>query len=83
MAKAQRRGMLGCHHNDKPKESTLTIVVPATVNNSEVRIAMAADDGELVLNLGEKRFMRINGCELHTALHALGFVRLNDRCGQG
>jgi hypothetical protein len=48
---------------------------------------MAAVDGGLYFRVASSghatEYISINGLELHTALHALGFVRLNDRDGWG
>jgi hypothetical protein len=51
---------------------------------------MTAVDGGLYFRVvdvqgscGATEYISINGLELHTALHALGFVRLNDRDGWG
>lgn len=79
-----------------PTESDMTILLPVegevtSMGRQPVHFTamsgMMADDGALLLDLlaGErvKLKLRISGIELHTALHALGFVRLNDRDGYG
>lgn len=88
MAKRRRRSRARgeCFHEREVVESRLRISVPSNYLAKDIRVELEAEHGELVMTLtslrGDPVYLKVSGIELHTALHALGFVRLNDRCGQ-
>jgi len=57
--------------------------MPVVHNGRKSFARMAAIDGKLALEVDGEPAVMLSGIDLHTALHALGFVRLNDRCGWG
>jgi hypothetical protein len=74
------------HRRRPPKESTMVILVPMVCGKEELTADIRADDGDLAVSYSDQdggRNLRFSGIELHTAMHALGFVRLNDRDGYG
>jgi hypothetical protein len=89
MAKVRKhvRKPIRRHHHCEPRESKLTIYIPCKLGKHKALATMTAVDGGLYFRVASSghatEYISINGLELHTALHALGFARLNDRDGWG